>query len=142
MGTQVAEHPDVAPEVLAELQSVCLGLPEAYEEKAWVGTRWRIRGQTFAHARDRPGLASGIRPSGVLRRSGDRVDLPILRRRAAALRTIGHPYFGPPWRSDEVGVLLDDEVDWQEVAELVTESYCVQAPESLARQVDRPGNGV
>jgi hypothetical protein len=30
-------------------------------------------------------------------------------------------------------------VDWTEVAELLTESYCVQAPQKLVRQVRRPG---
>jgi hypothetical protein len=45
----VTEYADVAPEVLRELRSVCLGLPEVYEEPAWAGTRWRIRKRTFAH---------------------------------------------------------------------------------------------
>jgi hypothetical protein len=38
-------------------------------------------------------------------------------------------------------VLADDvdDVDWHEVAELVTESYCVMAPPTLAARVDRPG---
>ena len=40
---------DVAPEIVARLRSMCLALPEAYEEQAWVGTRWRIRKRTFAH---------------------------------------------------------------------------------------------
>jgi hypothetical protein len=40
---------DVPPEILARLRPVCLGLPETYEEPAWVGIRWRIRKRTFAH---------------------------------------------------------------------------------------------
>src|SRR5439155_14059187 len=40
---------DVPAEIVAELRSVCLALPETHEEPAWVGTRWRIRTQTFAH---------------------------------------------------------------------------------------------
>ena len=43
------ENSGVPLEIVAELRSVCLGLPEAYEEPAWVGTRWRIRKRTFAH---------------------------------------------------------------------------------------------
>ncbi|CAM5405042.1 YjbR protein OS=Tsukamurella paurometabola (strain ATCC 8368 / DSM / CCUG 35730 / CIP 100753/ JCM 10117 / KCTC 9821 / NBRC 16120 / NCIMB 702349 / NCTC 13040) OX=521096 GN=Tpau_1755 PE=4 SV=1 [Tsukamurella paurometabola] len=35
--------------------------------------------------------------------------------------------------------MLDERTDWDEVAELLTDSYCVQAPESLASQVERPG---
>jgi hypothetical protein len=37
-----------------------------------------------------------------------------------------------------VGVVLDAGVDWGEVAELVTESYCVLAPKKLVELVDRP----
>lgn len=40
---------DVPPEVLDRLRPICLGLPETYEEPAWVGTRWRIRKRTIAH---------------------------------------------------------------------------------------------
>ncbi|MEE3922138.1 MmcQ/YjbR family DNA-binding protein [Micromonospora sp. BRA006-A] len=40
---------DVPPEHLDRLRPICLGLPETYEEAAWVGVRWRIRGRTFAH---------------------------------------------------------------------------------------------
>ena len=40
---------DVAPGIVAALRRICVALPEAYEEPAWVGTRWpRIRGRTFA----------------------------------------------------------------------------------------------
>ena len=57
-----------------------------------------------------------------------------------ALRNVGHPFFAPPWREDEVGMIIDDGVDWDEVAELLTDSYCVQAPAALAELVDRPGD--
>jgi hypothetical protein len=30
-------------------------------------------------------------------------------------------------------------VEWEEVAELLTESYCVMAPKKLVRLVDSPG---
>jgi hypothetical protein len=41
---------DVPPLVEDRLRAVCLGLPGAYEELAWTGIRWRVRGRTFAHA--------------------------------------------------------------------------------------------
>ncbi|MGH9116492.1 MAG: hypothetical protein ACRD0A_01025 [Acidimicrobiales bacterium] len=47
------------------------------------------------------------------------------------LRRTGHPFFARPWRADEVGMILDDHVDRQEVAELVTESYRILAPTRL-----------
>jgi len=36
-----------------------------------------------------------------------------------------------------MGMVLDDP-DWDEVGELVTESFCVMAPRKLAPLVDRP----
>jgi hypothetical protein len=38
-------------------------------------------------------------------------------------------------------MVLDDHTDWEEVAELMTESYCVLAPKKLVALVDRPGSG-
>ena len=51
---------------------------------------------------------------------------------------MGHPFFGTRWRADEVGMVLDDDADWDEVAELLTESYCLLAPKKLVALVDRP----
>ena len=45
----MTERSEVPADVVGQLRSVCLGLPEAYEEQAWVGTRWRVRQRTFAH---------------------------------------------------------------------------------------------
>src|SRR5215468_5673779 len=41
---------DVPALVEDRLRPVCLWLPGAYEELAWTGIRWRVRGRTFAHA--------------------------------------------------------------------------------------------
>ncbi|MGA9714493.1 MAG: hypothetical protein WBQ48_01555, partial [Aeromicrobium sp.] len=52
---------------------------------------------------------------------------------------------GVRWRvggSNVVGLVLDDDTSWDEVAELVVESYCVQAPPRLVAQVDRPDGRV
>jgi hypothetical protein len=40
-----------------------------------------------------------------------------------ALRHAGPPFFTTPWRFDELGVVLDADTDWDEVAELVQESH-------------------
>ena len=49
MKRMVSKHPQVPPEFLTELRAICLELPEAYEESAWVGTRWCVRKKNFAH---------------------------------------------------------------------------------------------
>ena len=40
--------------------------------------------------------------------------------------------FRAGWGSNVVGLLLDDDTDWDEVVELLTDSYCLQAPARLA----------
>jgi hypothetical protein len=126
----VTEYADVPMEVVGELRSVCLGLPEAYEEQAWAGTRWRIRKRTFAHVLT---VDSADGPVSVItfRSSGPELD---------ALRGAGHPFFRPGWGTNVVGMVLGADVDWEEVAELVTESYCVLAPKRLAELVVRPSD--
>jgi hypothetical protein len=130
---------DVSAEVLAGLRRVCRELPEAYEEEAWVGVRWRVRGQTFAHvlvidAGWPPAYARAAHTDGPATVMMFRSSGPDL----AALREGGPPFFAPPWRADEVGLVLAAYVDWAEVAELVTDSYCLQAPKRLAATVVRP----
>jgi predicted DNA-binding protein (MmcQ/YjbR family) len=124
----VPEYADVPEAVLTELRAVCHGLPDAYEEQAWTGRRWRIRKRTFAHVLT---LDSDDGPSTVMtfRSAGEELDI---------LQQSGHPFFTAGWGGDVMGIVLDDDTDWTEVAELVTESYCLLAPKKLVAQVDRP----
>jgi hypothetical protein len=122
---------------VARLARTALALPEAYEEDAWTGVRWRVRAKTFAHVlvaqdgytsayRDATGVTE---PTTVLtfRASGDEL---------LALTHGGHPFYKPPWTPTVVGMVVDGETDWDEVAELVTESYRFCAPQKLVRRVD------
>ena len=134
----VTEHADVPLETVAALRSVCLGLPEAYEEPAWVGTRWRVRTRTFAHVL----VVDSGWPPAYARAAGADGPITVMTFRSAgaelaALSEAGHPFFKPRWRRDEVGMVLDAGVDWDELAELLTESYCVVAPQKLVALVDR-----
>lgn len=45
-------------DVVARLASIASALPDAYEEDAWTGVRWRVRNKTFAHVLVRPSAAS------------------------------------------------------------------------------------
>ncbi|KAA0021432.1 hypothetical protein [Antrihabitans cavernicola] len=47
-----------------------------------------------------------------------------------AFAALGFPYFLPNWSPSIVGLSLDDATDWDELAELLTESYCLVAPKS------------
>ena len=133
------EYADVPVEVLAALRPICLGLPETYEEPAWTGMRWRIRKRTFAHvltveadadsAHTRAARASGPTTLVTFRAAGEELEV---------LRRSGHPFFYAGWGRDVVGMVLDHDTDWDEVGELLTESYCVLAPKKLIALVDRP----
>ncbi len=135
----MTEHADVPLDVLARLRSVCLGLPEVYEEQAWVGTRWMIRKKNFAHVLMvdsgwPPGYARAAGTDDLVcvltfRSSGDELDVLTYAR---------HPFFKPVWFRDILGMVLDAGTDWTEIRELLTESYCVLAPKKLVEMVNRP----
>jgi len=106
---------------------VLLALPDVEQEKAWVGTRWRVHGNTVAHVFG----GEDQRFRVTFRGEPDEV---------AAFQHLGEPYFRGSWGENMIGLLLDDDTDWAEVAELLTDSYCLQAPAGLARLVERPGD--
>lgn len=134
----MSQRPKVPHDVLAKLRLVCLGLPDAYEEPAWTGTRWCVGKKNFAHvlmidngwppAYAKAAACTG--PACVLtfRSSGAKADAPRFGRR---------PFFRPGWWPNIVGLMLDVSVDWEEVEGLLTESYCVLAPKRLAARVER-----
>ena len=123
--------------VVARVAATASALPEAYEEEAWTGVRWRVRTKTFAHVlvaqegytsayRDATGVTE---PTTVLtfRASGDEL---------LALTHAGPRFYLMPWSPTVVGMVLDGDPDWDEVAELVTESYRFCAPQKLLRRLD------
>jgi hypothetical protein len=116
----MSDYADVPPEIVARLRTVCLGFPEAHEEQAWTGTRWRIRKRTFAHvlAIDSawpPAYAKAIAPDGPVTVLTMRAPIPEL----DALTSSGHPFYRPQWGHNVLGMIIDSDTDWPEVAELV-----------------------
>jgi hypothetical protein len=129
-------HPQVPTAVLARLRKACLALPETCEEQAWVGTRWRIRKETFAHVLM---IAEGW-PPAYARAAGTDGPVCVLTFQSLGPRVDPHtfsrpPYFRPPWRPDILGRFLEPPIDWTDVAKLVTASYCLLAPKKLATAV-------
>ena len=57
------------------------------------------------------------------------------------LRNAGRPFLMLGWGRDAIGMVLDNTTDWDEVKEVVTESYCAMAPQKLAALVERPDEG-
>ncbi|MDP1792514.1 MAG: MmcQ/YjbR family DNA-binding protein [Acidimicrobiales bacterium] len=131
------EYPEVPTRVIGKLRKICAGLPETHEEAAWTGKRWMVRKRTFAHVLAVEGNSS----PAFVRASGRPDDVVVMTFRSmgpelVALRNAGHPFFAPGWGHNVVGIVLDDNTDWGEVAELLADSYCVLAPKKLAALIN------
>jgi len=122
----VPERPDVPPTFVQRLDAVLEAFPECVQDDAWVGVRWRVRSSTVAHVF---GGEDGL----------FRITFRAEATELMAFEKLGEPYFRASWGENVVGLLLDEKTDWEELAELLTDSYCLQAPEHLAAEVDRPG---
>ncbi|SDP22433.1 YjbR protein [Pedococcus dokdonensis] len=130
---------DLDPALVARVASICLALPETHEQDAWIGVRWRIRQRTFAHlAHVDP---SGGSVFGLAARLGTPADVITFRSAGAELDALVHsglPFYKPDWSPSVVGMVVDARTDWEEVTELLTDSYCLMAPKKLARLVQPP----
>jgi hypothetical protein len=126
----------VDPQILAKLRLTCLDLPEAQEETAWAGVRWTVSKKNFAHVVQ---IERGYPPAyaKAAGTSGPACMLTFRTVRPVHVRFGRAPFFRPPWFENIVGLLLDAGTDWEEVASLLTRSYCVLAPKALRDQVDR-----
>lgn len=121
----MAERPEVPQAWVDRLRELCAALPQAREEAAWVGVRWRVGGATIAH------LFGG--EDGLFR-----ITFRAEPDEVMAFTHLGAPYFKASWGGNVVGLLVDEDTDWEELGELLTDSYCLQAPQHLAAQVPRP----
>jgi predicted DNA-binding protein (MmcQ/YjbR family) len=113
----------VDPERLARLRAICLALPEAGEKQAWGDPTWRVRNRIFAMQK---GNYEGGRPSVWLKApegaQGVLVD-------PARPRFFVPPYVG---HRGWVGLYLDgSDLDWDELTDLIEDSYDLIAPKRL-----------
>ncbi len=125
----MSDYVDVDDDILSRVRERCLALPEAWDEPAWTGHRFLVRKRNFAHV------------FAMCDEHGDVATMLSFRspdEERLALLAIGHPFFHLGWGRNAVGMVLDEGVDWDEVTEIVTESYCLLAPKKLVALVDRP----
>ena len=123
----VVERPEVPLAWVARLRAMVEPFPQCVEEPAWTGVRWRVGGATVAHVFGGEDQLFRI----TFRAEPDEV---------MAFEHLGHPYFRASWGRNVVGLVLDEHTDWDELGELLTDSFCLQAPDSLAARVPRPGD--
>ena len=125
-------------DVVARVAATALALPEAYEEDAWTGVRWRVRKKTFAHVLvAQEGYTSAYRDVTGVTEPTTVLTFQSYGGELMALAHAGPPFYKPPWSPTVVGMVLDHDTDWDEVAELVTESYRRCAPQKLRTRLDQ-----
>ena len=117
---------------LARLRKVCLALPEAHEVEAWGEPTFRVKNKLFAmHASSDTHHGDGR--EGVWIKSAH-VTQDML------VRADPKRYFVPPYvgKSGWVGAYIDRGVDWEIVADLLSDAYRLTAPKKLVAQLDAP----
>ena len=118
----MTDYLDVPLPILQRVRAACAHLPEAYEEQAFAGVRWRIRGNTLAH------LVTQDHPQGPV----THVTFHAAGEDLEALPAMGDPFY-PGWGAGLIAMVLRDDgtTDWAEVQELLTDSYRLLAPKKL-----------
>jgi hypothetical protein len=113
--------------VVDRVEAICLALPEAtMRSEAW-GRLFNIRRNTFCFLTARATPERTYVPLVVLRTDPEE---------RKVLLEIGPPYFDSRGGFGRIEVLLDDDTDWEEIRELVTESYRTLAPKKLIARLD------
>ena len=125
---------EVPEHIVERVRTLCLALPEVTVRVDGSLTRTRstahsfdIRRRSFCLLVAREGPAGQPVPLLVLRAGPDERE---------ALLSIGHPFFAARAGRDRIGVLLTDDTDWEEIRELVTDSYRILAPKKLTALLD------
>ena len=125
---------EVREDIVERVRTLCLGLPEVTVRVDSSRTRTRSTARSFDIRRRSFCLLVAVEDP-----NGDPVPLLVLRAdpdEREALLSIGHPFFAPRAGRDRIAVLLADDTDWDEIRELVTDSYRVLAPKKLTTQLD------
>ena len=132
-------HTPVSQDVIDKLGDICLALPEVTEEQAWVGQRWMVRKKNFAHVLI---VDKGYPPTYARVAKVAKTDAAIC---VLTFRTPDEahayseyaqpPYFLPGWWVNIVGVVINEETNWQSIAAHIEGSYRTLAPQRLIEQI-------
>ncbi len=111
---------------LDRLREICLALPDAAEKEAWGDPTFRVRDKIFA----------------MLKVGDGRISIWCKAPPGAQAILVGSDperFFVPPYvgHNGWIGVRLDVEIDWDDLADLVEESYRMTAPKRLSALLDQ-----
>jgi hypothetical protein len=125
---------EVPADILERVRALCLALPEVTVRVDYSLTRARSTAQSFDIRRRSFCLLIAVKDA-----AGKSVPLLVPRavpEEREAVLSRGHPFFASRAGRDRIGVLLTDDTDWEEIRELVTESYRILAPRKLSALLD------
>ena len=125
---------EVPEDIVERIRTLCLALPEVTMrvDDSLTGTRSTAR--SFDIRRRSFCLLVAWEDS-----TGQPVTLLVLRanpEEREALLSVGHPFLASRAGPDRIVVVLTDDTDWEEIRELVTESYRILAPKKLTALLD------
>jgi predicted DNA-binding protein (MmcQ/YjbR family) len=118
------------PKPITHLRKLCLALPDAHEVEAWGEPTFRVRNKMFATFASAASHHGGGRPAVWYKAAPGEQELRIRRDPERYFRP---PYVGP---SGWIGMWLDGDVDWEELADDLRDAYRLIAPKRLARLLD------
>jgi predicted DNA-binding protein (MmcQ/YjbR family) len=120
----VIDTDPTADDTLDRLRAICLALPEALEAGGVGDPTFKVREKIFAmrHPVDDRWSMWCKAPPGV---------------QGALIESDHERFFVPPYVGHHgwVGIWLDTSVDWEQLADLVDESYRMTAPKRLVRSL-------
>jgi YjbR len=125
---------EIPEDIVERVSALCLALPEVTVRVDYSLTDARSTARSFDIRRRSFCLLVAVKNP-----AGEAVPRLVLRAdpgERAALLSIGHPFFAPRAGRGRIGVLLTDDTDWEEIRELVIESYRVLAPKKLITLLD------
>lgn len=113
------------------MREICSALPETSEHSQGWASNYEVRRRSFCLlvADQSPG---GNQPVLVIRASADD---------RLTYLDMGRPFFEIPKNEWKIGYVVTEKTDWDEVRELITDSYCLVAPKKLIALLDLPSSG-
>ena len=110
------------------MRDICRALPEITEHNQGWASNYEIRRRSFCLlvGDESPG---GRQPVLVIRASDDDRLMYL---------AMGRPFFEIPKNKWKIGFVVNEKTDWDEVRELITDSYCLVAPKKLINLLELP----
>lgn len=124
----MVEPTDVPKATVRHMRRICTALPEVIEQGGSGRYVFKTGRRTFVNLIAVPDPAGGTVTVMSARVPASEQE---------ALLAVGHPFFQPRSANaqDWIGMVIDDETDWGEVAEVVTDSFALVAAKRLVAQL-------